>query len=116
MDQGWSDKIMEYIGGRPFLANLLFYHIRQSPELAERYFDARSCGGGIYTDYVNNYLKKIQEEEKLKQALCRIYQGKGCTDIAIAERFQSAGLIKLDTGHRWVSACTLYQDYFNDQI
>ncbi len=116
MEGGLLQQIMEYVGGRPFLVNILFYHMKKCPDKLEGMFDGRTCGNGIFSEYLNRYLVRFQEEPGLAEAMKLVIKGRGCRDIRIAERLQSSGLVVQGADQECVCACRLYSEFFSDKL
>ncbi len=68
----------------------------------------RHNSGGRHRDY--------QENADLAEGMEQVIFGKDCSNIRLAERLQSAGLIVQDKDQRWVCGCGLYADYFGDKL
>jgi len=111
-DASMIGKIMAYVGGRPYLVHLLLYNMALFPDKTAQFFNADTAGGGIFTQYLNRYLKKFQKAPELAGAMKRIIAGKGCADVNMAERLESAGLVKRDDSQKEVCFCGLYAEYF----
>ncbi len=115
-DASMIGKIMAYVGGRPYLVHLLLYNIALSPDKTAQFFNADTAGGGIFTQYLNRYLKKFQQKPELAGAMKRVIAGKGCVDVNMAERLESAGLVKRDENQNMVCFCGLYAEYFGKKL
>ena len=110
------DRIMDYLGGRPYLVHLLLYHMALYPDAPARWFDARSAGGGVFREHLQRYLGQLQHEPALAAAMQGVIAEKGCADVTMAHRLEAAGLVRRDPQHDVVCACTLYRDYFKGAL
>jgi hypothetical protein len=110
------DRIMRYLGGRPYLVHLLFYKWVRNPADQEKLFDAQTAGNGVFKDHLHRYLMHFQKEPKMAEIMKAIIAGKGCTDLKMAARFESAGLVKRDEDNRVMPLCELYAAFFEQTL
>jgi hypothetical protein len=111
-DTALIERIMDYVGGRPYLVHLLLYHLAMRPNSQEHLFDVRSAGGGIFLDHLKRYQAQFQQAHGLSAAMKRVIDGEGCNDVVIADRLEAAGLVKRDATLKVICHCSLYKDYF----
>lgn len=113
LDGVMIDRIMNYLGGRPYLVHLLLYHMarRGQPAWAE-FFNSRTAGGGIFKSHLKRYAVQFQKEKDLAEAMLRVIAGKGCRNFEIADRLEAAGLAKENEEGRMIPACDLYAEFF----
>jgi AAA-like domain/TIR domain len=137
-----SEEVMNYVGGRPYLTHLLFYHLARYPETRAKLFDARAGSSGIFRDHLHSYLVQFQREEALAKAMRRIINGDhagietyngvmallakamrrnvkgyGCEDARLVERLEAAGLVRRDERSlKVVPACRLYAEFFGSEL
>lgn len=110
------DRIMESLGGRPYLVHLLLYHMALDPGSWERLLDVRSAGGGIFIGHLKRYLARFQREPELAEAMKRVIDGQGCENVKMADRLEAAGLVRRDASQKVVCLCGLYADYFGREL
>lgn len=115
-DRDMIDRIMDYVGGRPYLVHLLLYHMAVSPDSTERLFDPRSAGEGVFLTHLERFLRQFQKEPDLAQAMKEVIDGHGCEDIKMADRLEAAGLVQRAADQKIVCACSLYANYFKEKI
>jgi len=109
--------VMEYIGGRPYLAHLMFYHMARYPDARARLFDTQAASRGIFRDHLHSYLVQFQRDKALAEAMKRIIKGSGCEDTRLVERLEAAGLVRRDdSGIKVVPACRLYAEFFGSEL
>lgn len=113
---GLTEKIMNYVGGRPYLVHLLLHHLTLEPARENDLFDARTAGSGIFQPHINRYLSKLQEQPDLALAMKSVLAGNGCKDVKLASRLSAAGLVKEDADGRLVCACELYATYLKGKF
>lgn len=111
-----SEKTIDYLGGSPFLVHLMLYHLIKHPEREATYFDGTTAGGGIFRDHVHRFLVFFQKDEGMANTMYAITQGKGCSDVGVADRLAGAGLVKRDATGKVVPFCRLYQEYFEKEL
>ncbi len=107
------DKIMKYIGGRPYLVHLILYHIAMEPSSCDKLFDVNN---EIFRDHLNHFLIHFQKEKKLAEAMKDIISGAGCEDVKIANRLEAAGLVRWNDEQEVVPFCRLYSEYFGREL
>ena len=111
------NRIMQYLGGRPYLVHLLFYEMARYPDKdTERLFDSESAGNGLFQGYLERYQVHFEKEPKLSHAMKDIIDRKGCRELEAARRLESAGLIKKCSDDALVCVCDLYADYFKGRL
>jgi hypothetical protein len=106
-------RIMEYLGGRPYLVHLLLYNMALHPESQEQLFDAETAGGGVFLNHLEHYVEQFQHESELLAAMKRVIAGKGCEDVKTANRLEAAGLVQRNTSLKVICHCSLYRDYLS---
>jgi len=107
---------MVYLGGQPHLVHLLLYHVARDPTSADRLFDARTLGDGIFQDHLRRFLSVFQQEETLSEAMKNISNSKGCSDFRLRNRLESLGLIRQNQQQEWEPLCHLYRDFFAREL
>lgn len=105
-------RIMEYLGGRPYLVHLLLFDTALHPESQEKLFDAQTAGGGVFLEHLKHYLVQFQQEPELGGVMKRVIAGEGCEDVKLANRLEAAGLVQRDDSFKVICLCRLYKDYF----
>jgi hypothetical protein len=106
------DRIMRYLGGRPYLVHLLLYHWVRKPADREKLFDAQTAGNGVFKDHLHRFLMHFQQEPDMAECMQAIIAGKSCADLKMAARFESAGLVRRDENNRIAPLCDLYAAFF----
>lgn len=115
-DSSMIGKIMDYLGGRPYLVHLLLYNMAISIQRWELFFNADTAGNGIFSEHLNTYLTAFQKDPRLAETMKRVIAGKGCADVNMAERLESAGLVKRDENQNVICFCGLYTEYFGKKL
>ncbi|MCP4687796.1 MAG: AAA family ATPase, partial [Desulfobacterales bacterium] len=78
LSEGQIDRIIGYIGGRPYLTHLLLYHWALSPSEKDRLFDVSTAGGGVFLGHLRRYLIFFQEDRDLAEAMKAVIREEGC--------------------------------------
>lgn len=116
LDEGLLSRVMEYVGGRPYLVHLMFYHMVRNQDSCDRLFDTQASSRGIFRDHLHSYLVNFQRKKALADAMKEIIKGNGCEDEKLVERLEAAGLVRLDDSKKTVPACRLYSEFFGSQL
>jgi len=117
LDPDDRDKIMDYVGGRPYLVHQLLYHLVSKPKSRDQLFDAQTAGGGIFREHLHRYLMQFQRHEELRTAMQSIIKGDSCDDTKLADRIESAGLARRDDKtNKVVPLCRLYAEFFGTEL
>ncbi len=116
LDSDTLAKIMEYLGGHPYLVHKLLYELVRNPGSEDQLFEAQTAGGGVFRDRLHSYLMQFQREEALAIAMKSIISGKGCEDGKVVDRLEAAGLIRQDENQKVVPLCQLYAEFFKKEL
>ncbi len=109
-------RIASYIGGRPFLSHMLFYHWARKPSDREKFLDADTAGSGIFKDHLHRFLVHFQREPDLAACMSKIISGQGCDDLKTVIRLESAGLVKRLENNEVAPFCDLYAEFFKKTL
>ncbi len=107
------DKIIKYVGGRPYLVHLILYHMTKDPASCDQLFDINNK---IFRDHLNRFLIHFQKEKKLGETMRDVISGMGCEDFKIANRLEAAGLVRWNEEQKVVPFCRLYTEYFGREL
>jgi hypothetical protein len=116
LDTGTTQRIVNYVGGRPYLVHQLLHHLAREPGREAALLDADSAGDGVFKDHLDPYLAKLQAQPELATAMKHVVAGGGCSDVRLADRLAAAGLIRTDAKGDWVCACDLYAAYLAGRL
>jgi hypothetical protein len=112
LDASVIERIVDYVGGRPFLVHLLLYHLAINPQQQEQLFDVRSAGGGVFLEHLKRHQVKFREKPELREAMKHVIAGQGCDDVRLANSLEASGLVIHDASFRAICSCQLYKEYF----
>jgi class 3 adenylate cyclase len=111
-----TDKLMDEIGGHPFLVREAIDNIAHHVGLDELLRTA-ATDEGIYGDYLNERLQRLEEDPQLVEVLKQVVTSDRPVRLGSKEAFKldSLGLIKR-RGNDIVARCKLYRLYFSDRL
>lgn len=119
MDERNIDRLMEMVGGHPYLVRLALYHLALDGEAQslELLLQQAPTEAGIYNSHLRQYVSILQEDLQLKSVFCELIGAESPMkfDPLVTYKLQSMGLIKLDGDYASV-ACELYRLYFRRQL
>ncbi|MGC9502157.1 AAA-like domain-containing protein [Baaleninema sp.] len=118
----WSDdrparKIVEMVGGHPYLVSLALYHLHQSEKDLDRLLAEASTLSGIYRNYLQQLWHILQEQPLLLKALALVLRSPEGVELepALAYKLDSLGLVKFQ-GNTVVLSSHLYRQYFQERL
>jgi AAA-like domain len=113
-----ADRVFGLIQGHPYLIQLLFYHLRQSPEPVEQCLPAllqqAATPTGIYGEHLRRHFMAIVAAPDLQSALMQVLKSDVPVpiDTVLAYQLESMGLIRWVDDSKVRISCKLYQEYF----
>ncbi|MCP4701106.1 MAG: TIR domain-containing protein [Gammaproteobacteria bacterium] len=108
------EEIIRLTGGRPYLTHVLLCRLARQSE--SRLLNAEHAANSLFRDHLHRYLVQFQREPNLAKAMREVLAGKSCRDIALAERLEAAGLVRMNERHRYVPLCELYAEFFGRHL
>jgi hypothetical protein len=105
-------RIIEYVGGRPFLVHLILYQMARRPSATEEIFDTRRASRGLFRDHLHSYLVQFQRDPALAAAMKQVIRGGSCEDAKLTDRLDAAGLVRRDEAAHVEPLCRLYAEFF----
>jgi diguanylate cyclase (GGDEF)-like protein len=112
-----AQKLMEMVGGHPYLVRLAFYYLASdSNQSLEELISQAATFSGIYKDHLRSQLVTLQQSPELAKAFKQVIASKSKIQLnhIFAYKLESMGLVKLEGNECFVS-CELYQKYFANQ-
>lgn len=114
------DRLMEIVGGHPYLVRLALYNLALDggeAESLELLLRQAPTEAGIYNSHLRRYVLILEEDSQVKSAFCELIGADSPQKLEplITYKLQSMGLIKLDGDYASV-ACELYRLYFRQQL
>jgi hypothetical protein len=111
------EKLMDSIGGHPYLAQLAFDRIIHQEITLDELLRIAPTEEGIYGDYLNERLQHLEENSLLVESMRKVVNSDRPVRLGSKETFKldSMGLIKRQ-GNDVLSRCNLYRLYFKDRL
>ena len=112
-----TEKLMNMIGGHPYLVQIALDGIAHQDIVLDNLLKIAPTEEGIYGDYLNERLQRLEENPALEEAIKKIVNSDVPTHLGAKETFKldSMGLIKRQ-GSDVVPRCNLYRLYFRDRL
>ncbi|MGB3509555.1 MAG: AAA-like domain-containing protein [Microcoleaceae cyanobacterium] len=120
-DLNWSEeqieKLMEMLGGHPYLVRLALYEIAGGRINLERLLEQAPTDEGFYYNHLHRHLLNLQKDENLQIAITKVVNAETPVEIGTIEAFKlrSMGLVKF-RGNAVVPLCSLYREYFRVHV
>ncbi|MGL5065615.1 MAG: AAA-like domain-containing protein [Microcoleus sp.] len=129
------EKLMNIVGGHPYLVRVALYHIARKIDreyqtfsgFATEYPDLEGCldellelaptEAGIYGDHLRRHLWNLQEHRELGVAFSRVVTANEPVELesVLAFKLHSLGLVQL-RGNEVTVRFELYRQYFSDRL
>lgn len=107
------EKLMEMLGGHPYLLRLALYEIAGEKMTLEKFLHLAPTNEGPFYNHLYQHLLNLQKDEKLETAINKVVNSQNPVEIGTIEGFKlrSMGLIKFRR-NAVVPLCGLYREYF----
>ncbi len=111
------EQLIQLIGGHPFLAQRLLYHITAKHMTLAALLESAVTDPEIFGDHLRRYRDMLQQDSRLSKAMAMVVASPEpvCLEAAIAFKLHSMGLVHVEAGHVTVR-CELYRLYFRDLL
>jgi AAA-like domain/TIR domain len=129
------ERLMNIVGGHPYLVRVALYHIAQELALFKRTFSGSAkeqkdleksldrllelapTEAGIYGDHLRRHLWNLQEHQELAAAFSRVVAANEPVELesVLAFKLHSLGLVQL-RGNEVTVRFELYRQYFGDRL
>ncbi|HEY9849050.1 MAG TPA: AAA-like domain-containing protein [Leptolyngbyaceae cyanobacterium] len=112
-----GEKLMNLVGGHPYLVRLAMYHIARQDITLDRLVEEAITEVGIYSDHLRRHLWNLEKYPDLMLAMKDVVTAAQGVRLRsdLAFKLTSMGLVKLE-GNHCVARCNLYQQYFRDRL
>jgi hypothetical protein len=110
-------QLMELLGGHPYLIRLALYHLACQDLTLDQLLQEASTPVGIYEDHLRRHWKTLSDSRSLATAFSTIISATEPVRIGLIPLYQlySMGLIQRH-GDSAIPRCSLYQQYFREQL
>lgn len=107
------EKLMDLVGGHPYLARLAMYHIARQDVTLEQVIAEGATEAGIFSDHLRRHLWNLEKYPELLTAMKEVVSNEGGVRLRSEQAFKlnSMGLVKLH-GNNCTPKCNLYAQYF----
>lgn len=107
------EKLMDLVGGHPYLARLAMYHIARQDVTLEQVLAQGVTEAGIYSDHLRRHLWNLEKYPELLTAMKEVVSLEEGVRLRseLAFKLNSMGLVKLDSNN-CTPKCNLYAQYF----
>ena len=113
-DRTQINKLMDFVGGHPYLVRLAMYHINKDSDLSvDRFIQEAPSETGICGNLLRSLLDTVEQSPELSSALTQLVKSDEPIELNSRQAYQlySLGLVQLQ--NNLVSfQCKLYRDYF----
>jgi hypothetical protein len=110
-------QLMDLLGGHPYLIRLALYHLACQDLTLEQLLQEAPTPIGIYEDHLRRHWKTLSDSISLSTAFSSIISATEPMRISLIPLYQlySMGLIQRQ-GDGAIPRCSLYQQYFREQL
>ena len=107
-------KLMNILGGHPYLVRLAMYHISCTQLELETFLENASKEAGIYSNHLRRYLKILQQKPSLTESFKQVVLADQPVELNPMQIYKlyRIGLVQLQD-NQVIPRCNLYRDYFS---
>ncbi|MBW4502168.1 MAG: AAA-like domain-containing protein [Scytonema hyalinum WJT4-NPBG1] len=111
------EKLMEMVGGHPYLVRMALYKIARGEMTLEELLQIAPTEEGLYCEHLRRHLLNLEENQELLLAMRQVVAVNDPVriDTGTAFKLRSMGLVKLK-GNDVLPLCDLYRQYFRDRL
>jgi AAA-like domain/CHAT domain len=111
------NKLMELVGGHPYLLQQAFVNLQSQQINLEQLFTLAPTEQGIFSGYLRQQLWYLQHNSQLEVGYKKVVRANIPVrlDAEIAFKLHSLGLVKL-SGNDCLPSCNLYRQYFSEHL
>jgi serine/threonine-protein kinase len=111
------DRLMETIGGHPYLVRVALYHLVQQNATLEELLQEAPTEAGSFSDRLRRHLGNLQQQSNLAAAMKMVLETSSPVRLESVEMFKlhSMGLVNLQ-GNEVTPRCQLYRQFFGDRL
>ena len=117
------NKLMDFVAGHPLLIDLAFQYLNNNQNnLAaslDFIFDKATEETGIYGNHLRKLLGILQENNELKETFTTILSSPESLELNSpiqSWQLYSLGLVKRLNDNQFTVSCSVYKDYFNQNL
>mgnify|MGYP002784325762 CR=1 FL=1 len=106
-------KLVEFLGGHPYLTQLALFHLSQQAEDLNQFLETAIAPTSIFDSHLRQQLNYLETQPELKEAMQQIIRSTEGIVLYPTQAFklQGVGLVRFQN-QLAVCSCQLYQQYF----
>lgn len=118
----WTDtqlkKLMDMVGGHPYLVRLALYHVQHQDITLEQLLQTAPTEAGIYSDHLRGHLCNLEHHPNLAAAISQVANSLVPTELDSESAFKlhSMGLVVYSHENKVMPRCDLYRQYFQNRL
>lgn len=118
----WTDaqveKLMDMVGGHPYLVRLALYHIQHQDITLEQLLQTAHTEAGIYSDHLRRHLWNLKQHPALAAAFSHVVTAPAPVELDSESAFKlhSMGLVVHRYENQVTVRCDLYRRYFYNRL
>ena len=107
-------KLMNMLGGHPYLVRLAMYHVSCAQVDLETFLENASKEAGIYSNYLRRHLELLQQKQSLAESFKQVVLTDEPIELNPMQIYKlySMGLVQLQD-NQVIPRCNLYREYFS---
>ncbi len=110
-------KLIDLVGGNPYLIQIFFYHLYQDNLDVDQMLIEATTEEGIYRNHLTFYLNYLSISPPLAKLYYKIVKSEDAVKLSSQDGFKldSLGLVILNNNHA-IPRCELYRQYFSNAL
>ncbi|MBD2559428.1 MULTISPECIES: AAA-like domain-containing protein [Nostoc] len=118
----WTDaqvkKLMDMVGGHPYLIRLALYHIQHQYITLEQLLQTAPTEAAIYKDHLRGHLCNLEHHSNLISAFNQVVKSSVPIELDSESAFKlhSMGLVVYCNDNKVMPRCDLYRQYFQNRL
>ncbi|MBD2530846.1 AAA-like domain-containing protein [Nostoc flagelliforme FACHB-838] len=118
----WTDtqvkKLMDMVGGHPYLVRLALYHVQHQDITLEQLLQTAPTEAGIYSDHLRGHLCNLDDHPSLVAAFSQVVKSLVPIELDSESAFKlhSMGLVVYCNDNKVMPRCNLYRQYFQHRL
>ena len=116
-NRGEIEKLMDLVGGHPYLVRLAMYAIARQDVTLDQLVEEAPTEAGLYSDHLRRHLWNLEKHPELIDAMREVAIANSLVRLPAVQAFKlnSMGLVRL-SGNEVTPRCHLYEQYFRERL
>lgn len=112
------EKLMDMVGGHPYLIRLALYHVQNQGITFEQLLQTAPTEAGIYSDHLRGHLRNLEPHPYLAAAFSQVVKNSVPIELDSESAFKlhSMGLVVYRHENKVMPRCDLYRQYFQNRL